>query len=453
MPHVASDPEDIARRVLGRFTALTGASTANLNGDLATLTGLFAEELSLIDRLFTSDYVMAQWLEGDPELVLQVLEGFPLRFPKLQEAKAAFGGAFEVTRADTSTTETYSPGDVVVFSQNAPDIFYQNTEEFEMESGTATVTNVQFIAQAPGESGTALAGTVRSVAASRTGNIIVVRNTADLIGRSAETAAEGAERAKLWLRSLAAAQAEALESTAYHYVDPDGDTVVSAAVSPHPEVRGFSYLHVDNGAAMAGYVVPAEPTYGKFSELAPGQRHRLKFSGYPAATPPQLVVGGTTFTAGSAWTCLDEQGDMWLAHNASAYGIDTSPGTPWIINGYTKYKGLIAGLQRHINRYNVAAGNRVAVVPARPRFVVISGIVVTESGLGYTRRQLLEQCRSVAVAFVRSRKMGAPVLMSDLNLQLRRVEGVINFIPDQQDLYPGGPFHKCVLLPSQCNFR
>jgi hypothetical protein len=49
--------------------------------------------------------------------------------------------------------------------------------------------------------------------------------------------------------------------------------------------------------------------------------------------------------------------------------------------------------------------------------------------------------------------MGQPLTMSDLNLQIRRIPGVTNFIPDQQDIYPGGQFFKLTLNPSQAVFR
>lgn len=453
MPHVPSFPDQIARRLLARFTSITGASTANLNGDLATAFGLISDEMSLIDRNFIAEYVRAHWFEGNPELVLQRSNDMPLMFPRQQPAKAAVGGAVTLTRSTFDFAYTYPALSIVINSLERPDIYYYNVEPVFFGLGVETVVNQVFVCASTGTVGTQEKGVVSLVSSSADGNILSCTNEAAFVGRDAETADQVRGRAYLWMASLAQTQQDALVSVARNFVDPDGATIINAHAQRDPDMRGITYLTVDDGAAMVGYEQPAETTYGTFGTLAPGLRHLLMFNA-PAATPPKLYVGSSEFTASArAWSSLDEAGEMWLRRDASAYGIDTTPGTAWEIRAYMKYTGILERLQKYINRMCTASGNRVILRPPVAQDVTLSGIIVTDVGTGRTRQRILQSCKDVTLAYIRSLNMGAQLKQHDLHHQLRMVSGVLNYIPDQGDIYPGGPFYKLVPNPSFIAFR
>lgn len=454
MPHVPSLPDQIARRVLARFTALTGASTANLNGEIATIIGLVSDELSLIDRTFSEEFVRAHWFEGNPELVLQRLRDMPLRFPRPQPAKAAVGGAVTLTRASVTEEVTYPPNTIGIYDNETPDLLFLNTSPVLFNVGVGTVTDVMFASIVPGAQATKEIGTVRYVSFSMDGNIISAINTAAFVGRDAETVEQASSRARLWMASMAQSQKEALVSVARNFVDPSGATIINAHCANDPEVRGISYLTIDDGAGMVGYEADANTTTGRFADLVDGLRHLLMFSDYPAATNPKLRVDTTTYTASNrAFTCLNETGELWLAPRPERFGMTFSPGDIWHIEGYRKYTGVIANLQKYVNRFCVASGGRCIVRPPVAQNVNISGIIVTGTGNGLVRSRILAACTRAATAYIRALNMGQPFLQHELHQELSKVEGVRNYIPDQGDIYPGGPFYKLVPVPNNINFR
>lgn len=455
MPHMPSLPDQVARRLLARFTAMTGATTANLNGDIATLIWLFAEELSLIDRTFHYELTRGYWFEGASSFIKARLEDMPLRWPRPQQAQPAVGGNFTLTRANTSSAVTYQPGEIGMQSPLNPDVTYTNAYPVVFGVGVGTVTGATFASNIRGAQASASAGQVTSVTYSADGNIVSGVNLNDLIGQDAETLEQSTARAKIWLKSLAQSQLEALESVALNFVDPIGGPRITHAHAYYdPEVRGLAYLVVDDGSGMGGFVTAASPSTGVFPTLAPGGRYLLMFSDYPAASAPVLYINGFPYTeATDAWTALWEVGEMWIRTNPADYGVPISPGDTWSIQNYAVYTGIIANLQKHINRFCTPAGGRVIVRPPLQHVVTVTGIVVT-SQMPYSQRlSLLQTCSQVASAVARNTPIGKPLTMSNLHVELRKLPGVENFIPDQPDIYPPSPLHKVTLPPSNAIFR
>lgn len=455
MPHIPSLPDQVARRLLARFTAMTGATTANLNGDIATLIWLFAEELSLIDRTFHYELTRGHWFEGASAFIKARLDDMPIRWPRPQAAQQAVGGNFTLTRANTTMAMTYQPGEIGVQSPLNSAVIYTNAYPVVFGVGVGTVTGATFASNIKGAEASASAGQVTSVAYSADGNIQSAVNLNDLLGHDAETLEQATARAKIWLKSLAQSQLEALEAVALNFVDPAGGPRITHAHAYYdPEVRGVAYLVVDDGSGMGGFTATATPTSGIFPPLASGGRYLLMFSDYPAATAPVLYINGTPYTeATEAWSALWETGELWIRSNPADYGVPIAVGDSWSIQDYTYYVGVIANLQKHVNRFCTPAGGRVLVRPPLQHTVTVTGIIVTRQMPMVQRLQLLQTCSQIASATARATPIGRPLTMSDLHVELRKIPGVENFIPDQEDIYPPSPLHKITLPPSNAVFR
>ncbi len=438
---------------------MTGADTMKPNGDIATLVGLFAEELSLIDR--------RQWEYNrshhfDPTMPDDMLEArinqLPLAFPKRQPARYAYGGAFTLRRGSTSAAKAYGAGEISMSTRARPDIIYTNAERANFGIGVAGVTGINFVCSTPGTIGSVGIGEVSVVVSSDDGDIYAGINTDFIVGTDLETKERYLARAMRWLGSLALAQREALETVAMGFVASGGQTLLSARCVPDPDQRGFSRLVVDDGTAMAGAVGNSAVMSGTVPTLQSGRRYHFPFDG-PAYTAPKLTItksgGGatTTYTAASGgWSILEESGEMWLKANPATYGIDIEPGDTWSIGGSSAVSGhkvykadsFVAQLQAHINRYCVAAGTRVRVEIPQVQIISIGANVVWRAGSGRVRDAVLAELKDVIINFVRGLAIGEPLLLFKLIPELRKVQGVENVVFDHGDLYCGSPTHRLV---------
>lgn len=451
MPYVPALPPEIAQRILARFTALTGADTLALNGDMATLVGLFAEELSMADRR-ANEFTLAHHFDPVmPEDVLeQRINQLPLAFPKRRPASAAFGGDFSLRRGTTSASYTYDVGQIRVSPYARPDLVYTNADPVTFGVGQSTADNVNFVCSTPGSVGSYPPGSINVVVESGDSDIIGCTNTASITGRDTEDKTSLVNRALRWLGSLAQSQRDALESVALNFISSNGQTILHARCWSDPDRPGYSRLVVDDGSGMAGQVGIATTISGTVPDLEVGRRYQFVFDA-PAVTSPRLTLGANTYTASlQAWSVLEESGVMWLKPDPASYGIVISPGMSWSIGGHQVYKAgsFIAELQSYINQYCVAAGTRVVVQAPMVQAVTIRANVVFTSGNRVSRNELFTQIKDVILTFVRNLAMGEPLYLFKLIPELQKIEGVENIIFDHGDKYPGSPAHRLITYPS-----
>ena len=233
------------------------------------------------------------------------------------------------------------------------------------------------------------------------------------------------------MASLALCQNNALETLALSYTSENGTRVTTARMWNDPDMLGYSELMVDDGSGFQGIISAAASASGTIPTLqGDGNRYTVYFN-YPAATAPVIKVNGVQVPFSDASVLL-EKGVAYLVPNPS---IPVTPGMTWTTGEHQVYTGVVANLQNLINDTAVAAGTRVRVVPPEVQLIEISGnlTVVTGSDL----RALRQQVRTEILSFISQLAPGEPLLIYNLIGFLSDIDGVLNIVFDQTDIYPG----------------
>lgn len=446
MPHVPSQPDEIAQRILARFTAISGADTANLNGDIATLIGVVAEELSLADRRFY-EFSQAHYFNTSGDLLLERIKQLPAGFKATLEATLPRGGNFTFTRSLTTNAQTYGVGTIRVADSYDSTKQFTNAEPVYFGAGVASVSGYSVVGTTPGSKGSSAAGAVRVVVSSPDGNIIGCNNYEPVIGLDAETESELKIRAAAWMAATTLCTGDAIREVALSFVSPTtGQRYKHAEVFRDPDRPGYTECVVSDGTAMVGISQTAQTYSGVLPPIGDNERWLLNFD-FPALEPPNLKIGNVTYhPIVGRWTAIEELGEMWVAPWLWPTHTRPQPGDTWSITGHQVAKpGLFVELQDYLNRYCCVWGQRVRVMRAIPQYVTIEATIVVDPTLTIFKRQdVIARAKEVTETFIADIPIGKPLINSDLNIALRRIAGIVNVIFSTPDKYPGSPRHKLV---------
>lgn len=457
MPHVPSEPNEIAERILGRFTSLSGANTAAANADIAALIGRVSEEISIVDRRY-AEFVLAHGFRGLTDAQADERVGqLPKDFPRRYDASRATGGSFMIRRLVATEEVVFEKGTIRASQRYDSKLVYTNNDQITMGIGVTGLTGLSFVCATPGSAGSVGVGDV-SVVDSSPGNVIYfVRNMAGMVGVDTESTSELLRRAERWLWSLSATQREAVVVLLKNFRSQADPTVILEATAFfNPERRGYGEVYIENGSAMVGFTRPAVVRSGIIPTLPAGRQHIFHFD-YPAVNSPRLrikdtlgVVVGDYEASSLAWTAQEETGEMWIRRTPEQYGLDTlTPGYTWETYGHYVFWGITAEAQNYVNRYCTAFGSRVRVMHGTPQYISFYANAVIEEYPGRTRSQIMLDTKDAIISYTQRIPPGGALKIYDLIPELKaRVRGLINLLPDHSDLYAWSPKHKLILTRS-----
>jgi len=428
-------PPDIMSQMLARVLAANEAGLTDVSegGVLATILGSVAQELSNIEsRLYRLDQSFFLSASG-ADLDRRVAE-FPSTFARRLPAAGASGGKFALRRTMSPNALTIPARSLIVTSSYKQSVLYTNQNDivFDANFDIPNVQEQSFIATSLGAAtNLELVGGIDTIVAGRS-EILECTNTVPISGGAdAEDDTSLRIRAQRWVASLALCQNNALETLALSYTSENGTRVTTARMWNDPDMLGYSELMVDDGSGFQGIISAAASASGTIPTLqGDGNRYTVYFN-YPAATAPVIKVNGVQVPFSDASVLL-EKGVAYLVPNPS---IPVTPGMTWTTGEHQVYTGVVANLQNLINDTAVAAGTRVRVVPPEVQLIEISGnlTVVTGSDL----RALRQQVRTEILSFISQLAPGEPLLIYNLIGFLSDIDGVLNIVFDQTDIYPG----------------
>jgi uncharacterized phage protein gp47/JayE len=429
-------PPDIMSQMLARVLASNDAGLTDVSegGVLATILGSIAQELSNIEsRIYLLDQSFFLNASG-VDLDRRVAE-FPTSFARRLPASAASGGRFTLRRTMNSVELRIQPRRLIVSSSYKQGVTYTNQNEivFEANSDIPNVPEQAFISTSLGENTNLdLVGAIDTIV-SGSSELISCTNTVPISGGSDQEDDTSLRiRAQRWMASLALCQNNALETLALSYTATNGTRVNIARMWNDPDMPGYSELMVDDGTGMQGVISPASSASGTIPALqGEGNRHTVYFN-YPAATSPVITVGGVELPYNEVSVQL-EKGVAYIVPNPTSVTI--TPGMTWTTGGHQVYTGVLADLQAVINDTAVAAGTRVRVVPPDVQLIAISGnlTVITGSDIRAVRQEVRDEIQN----FISQLAPGEPLLIYNLIGFLSDIEGVLNIVFDQTDIYPG----------------
>lgn len=446
MPHVPSQPDEIAQRVLARFTAISGADTANLSGDIATLIGVVAEELSLADRRFY-EFGQAYYFDTFGNLLLERIKQLPPGFKPFMDSTLPRGGNVTFIRSLTTAAKTYATGTIRVADKDDATKQFTNAEAVVFAEGESTVTGYNLVGATPGTRGSSAAGAIRTVVSSSDNNIVGCNNLEPVLGQDAETEGSLKTRAGAWMASTTLSTGDAIREVALSYVSPTtGARYKHASVFRDAAHPGYTECVVSDGTAMAGITKTATSFSGVLPAIGENEQWLLNFD-YPAVDAPTLKIGNITYQPFTRrWTSVEEQGEMWVPPWLWPRGQRPTAGQTWTISGHRVAKpGLFTELQSYLNSFCCVWGQRVRLMRATPQEVTVRATIVVDPLVSiFDRSVVIERAKVVADTFIADIGIGEPLINSDLNIALRRISPIINVIFETTDKYPGSPRHKLV---------
>jgi hypothetical protein len=389
------------------------------------------------------DFVRGHLLDVSGELLDDRVAQIP-NVPPRRPLLPSRGGDVLLVKDAALATLDFEPGAIKICNVNNPSISYVNRDAISFPAGVNTVSNAYFICLLTGSNTNAPAGSINLVL--QGDGLLSCKNTAPLTGGSdREVDSFLRQRASAMILSLARSQASAIEAIALNFVDSNNTTILHAKSFEYADShRGYTELVVSDGQGMPGSLREASVTQGVLPDLLSGTRHTFWFDG-PAAdrlklaiSPPPDYIDITYTTPVDWWIPIEEKGVGW----SQAQRDFLIPGAVWTIQGHKVYQGWISEFQDFVNRTCVAAGTRVRVVKPEVQLIVLRANCVVQVGRSTT--EVFAQVKEFIVEFFNRLAPGEPAFMHRLHDWVAQVQGVVNIIFEQTDLYPGSPRTKLV---------
>lgn len=406
-----------------RVQARSGIGDFVEGSDVGHLLYAVGEEVESVEVRLARirDSFTFEGLEG-PDLDERVAELPPGFTPRLPSSAAA-GRVLTVTRGDASTIQVLPKGAMVGRTDN-PRAMYRTSQAVTFGVGVSVVGQVHVTSTTHGPEGNAAAGAINRTVSCPSWVLSVLSSAPLTNGLPAESDAELASRALLYLSSLARCQPAALEYAARSFQASDKTRFRYVKLYEDPVNPGYSELIIDDGSQLSGAVRAGRPASGTIPAGGVG----LLWHEGPATAPIDTVFvdrGGMTYRlrnrSGSRvnFVSVPERGAIYIVRPA-AFQV----GDRWRIQGYDVFSGGPAELQQIIEGVPGdpsfpgfrAAGTRVRIVRPSVQDVALDIHVVPVAGVDL--ESLEASVQNDAIQYIATLNPGEPLLIARLTAYL-----------------------------------
>lgn len=470
MPFAPKSADAYTRDILGVWYALTGGmdiTEGSPDAILARALGLVLEQLdSRLRSIQAAHGLNARGADLD-ERVAEIMAGIAVqRGP----ATAASGPVMQFSREDAVATVTLTAGAQIRSRVNRA-LIYRLDETIDLVPGQFVYpgpdqTPARVTCLTPGRVGNLAALTALSDIVPGTGIPagIEASNIAELGGGEDEEGDESlAQRAQLFLGSLARSQPKAIEALAARFVSSGGVQIRQAKMREIPAAPGLAELVVSDGFGLAGFDRQAQWFTGTAGPL--GTR-TITFDG-PAASEPRFILDpdplrpletqGTLASLIPNTVVIHERGVIEFINGAAI-----PAGSSWAVGNHRVYTGPIAELQARIEGSYAsgqeidygwrAAGCRVRVRRAIPTVLELTIRARFRPGVNVTAARGV--LNGVIADFLAARDIGEPFSRFRLTDEVAKMIDLVDFelLAPADNLAPPSDRHQFVISPSSVTY-